>query len=492
MEWSVDGQLPEYLALTRMATLSPEVIESVLPHIGVKPGMRVLEVGCGSGEYTFRLAEQVSDVHFVGVDYDAGFVRLAADKAAGKADALFGVAPSSCTYEFLQANGMDLPFEDDSFDAVISHTFLTALPDYMAALAEMCRVCKPGGCVSSITNLGTNFSGTGSMRLIPTLIDPKHSSLVRRVGEYMKKQAAPVNLAPGIPTYKPQRAFAWIGLEGVGAKTLGQYFSLSDNRITSAEYRQAVELMYEVERRGVEKARALRAKGGLTDEEWGSYEEYLLWRKEQLLQMEGHNTEWEWFGSAALLAFGMVPVDGQMPLVGKLRKEAQRSLALRADIEAAGLVVDEQWIQLGPGRSCVCKLKGKERKAKASGLEPASALAEAYGRLMGDTCEKRWRKLEKKARKRFTKHKIAPLIPLLNKDVYSVDLLWETVSEAGEYGFAMNFYDASELVDDLATLIVCEVITAQGSIFCFAAHDEQPQAISRACARALAKACCAK
>ena len=69
------------------------------------------------------------------------FIRKATETASGK--------PGN-HYTFLSGNALGLPFPDHTFDRVVSQTFLTAVPDYEQAAAEMFRVCSPGGLIASV------------------------------------------------------------------------------------------------------------------------------------------------------------------------------------------------------------------------------------------------------------------------------------------------------------------------------------------------------
>jgi ubiquinone/menaquinone biosynthesis C-methylase UbiE len=108
----------------------------LLPHL--KPGMRMLDIGCGPGSISVGLAKAVNPGEFHGVDMEESQVQLAtkAVQEAGHSNASFQVA-----------DALNLPFPDDYFDAVHTHAVLTHVPDTMAALAEIKRVLKSGGIV---------------------------------------------------------------------------------------------------------------------------------------------------------------------------------------------------------------------------------------------------------------------------------------------------------------------------------------------------------
>ena len=79
-EWSKYVQNPAFLEATRMTLFDPDTRDVLIKWTGIKSGMRVLDVGCGTGALTFYLAEGVSGCEFVGLDMDERFIAIANDK----------------------------------------------------------------------------------------------------------------------------------------------------------------------------------------------------------------------------------------------------------------------------------------------------------------------------------------------------------------------------------------------------------------------------
>jgi len=112
--------------------------EALLKELAPKKGMRVLDIGSGSGETVLVIAEKVGPTgKAVGVDFSPEGIALAREKAEQRN--LEKVA------EFHQANALELPFPNDSFDAVISECVVCLIQDKQKALNEKVRVLKPGG-----------------------------------------------------------------------------------------------------------------------------------------------------------------------------------------------------------------------------------------------------------------------------------------------------------------------------------------------------------
>lgn len=102
----------------------------------LKPGMSLLDCGCGVGSITLDLAELVSPGKVIGVDMDESQLSIA--RANAQARGLTNVT-------FEQGNVYALRFENETFDAVLAHTLLYHLGDPLRAIKEMRRVLKPGG-----------------------------------------------------------------------------------------------------------------------------------------------------------------------------------------------------------------------------------------------------------------------------------------------------------------------------------------------------------
>ena len=114
----------------------------------LKPGMRVLDVGCGPGTLSVGLASAVDPGEFYGVDMEESQVELAATAAreGGHSNAHFQVADAT-----------NLPFLDDHFDVVHCHNVLMHIPDTMAVLAQIKRVLKTGGIVGAQDPIADSF-----------------------------------------------------------------------------------------------------------------------------------------------------------------------------------------------------------------------------------------------------------------------------------------------------------------------------------------------
>lgn len=110
----------------------------LLDHL--RPGLTLLDVGCGPGTITVDLAAMVAPGEVVAVDSAAGILEEARVTAAGR-----GVG----TITFEEADALALPYADGRFDVVHAHQVLQHLGDPVAALGEMRRVCRPGGVVAA-------------------------------------------------------------------------------------------------------------------------------------------------------------------------------------------------------------------------------------------------------------------------------------------------------------------------------------------------------
>ncbi|GAA4748459.1 methyltransferase domain-containing protein [Modestobacter marinus] len=108
----------------------------LVPHL--RPGLELLDVGCGPGTITVDLAARVTPGRVVGIDVSP----------APLAEARALAEQAGVTVEFGVGDGYALAAADDSFDVVHAHQVLQHLTDPVAALREMARVCRPGGLIA--------------------------------------------------------------------------------------------------------------------------------------------------------------------------------------------------------------------------------------------------------------------------------------------------------------------------------------------------------
>lgn len=103
----------------------------------LEPGMKALDLCCGTGDLAMMLAERVGpDGEVIGADFSRPMLDLALEKAKYE-----GLRQAS----FEWADALDLPFEDESFDALTIAFGARNLADLDRGIAEMKRVLVPGG-----------------------------------------------------------------------------------------------------------------------------------------------------------------------------------------------------------------------------------------------------------------------------------------------------------------------------------------------------------
>ena len=95
---------------------------------------QVLDLCCGTGDMAFALGRENTDAHLIGADFSHAMLVLASAKSAGRRPV-----------KWIEADALQLPFPDQSFDLVTSAFGFRNLADYDAGLREIHRVLRPGG-----------------------------------------------------------------------------------------------------------------------------------------------------------------------------------------------------------------------------------------------------------------------------------------------------------------------------------------------------------
>lgn len=108
----------------------------------IPDGANVLDVACGTCVFTVEALRQHPDAHVEALDFNAEMLAQGQERinAKGLEDRVHCV----------QGDAMDLPYEDNSFDAAMSGFAMRNVPDVKQVLKEMQRVVKPGGRVVTL------------------------------------------------------------------------------------------------------------------------------------------------------------------------------------------------------------------------------------------------------------------------------------------------------------------------------------------------------
>lgn len=114
---------------------------------GIKQGMRVLDLGCGSGAFTTFTARAVGENGKVyALDIEPKMLKQLENKLAKPEN------QEIKNIEIINKSAYELPFDDNFLDVVYMVTVLEEIPDKQRALKEVMRVLKPGG-ILAVTEL---------------------------------------------------------------------------------------------------------------------------------------------------------------------------------------------------------------------------------------------------------------------------------------------------------------------------------------------------
>ena len=159
--------------------------------LGLRPGMTVLDLGCGEGRHAFEAYRRGAAV----VALDRGAAEVATTRGWLTAIADAGQAPEGARAEVVRGDLLALPFPDASVDRVIAAEVLEHIPDDAAALAEIARVLKPGGRVA------VTVPRYGPERICWALSDAYHANEGGHVRIYradvLRTRLAAAGLVPG-------------------------------------------------------------------------------------------------------------------------------------------------------------------------------------------------------------------------------------------------------------------------------------------------------
>lgn len=265
------------------------------------PKLGSLDVGCGNGVFTNFLSNYAVNAQFYGIDLDKVFIEEANREFQDK---------TKNDFKFMVANGLELPFEDNTFDFVVSHAYLTSVRDPEKALREKIRVATKDGHVVSFTT--QSFS---SLIFKRGNYPERHSEVIQRLYELECKilnfyeiikpteNFLNMHVAEDIP-----KIFGQSGLRQISMHPIGIAFSTSDAIISYEEKHRFISNYYSAE---IEKLtnyiKMEDATNFISRQEIDEYLRLLKQHKKFMLQNIGENVIWEWFGGCNMMLIGQKP-----------------------------------------------------------------------------------------------------------------------------------------------------------------------------------------
>lgn len=134
---SFDWLTPFYDTVTRLTTREKVFKKALVAQAEIKANHHVLDLACGTGTLTILIKNSHSQAEVVGIDGDANSIEIAKTKAK----------KSSVEIQFDEGMSFEMPYEDESFDRVISSLFFHHLTreNKLKTLREVKRVLKSNG-----------------------------------------------------------------------------------------------------------------------------------------------------------------------------------------------------------------------------------------------------------------------------------------------------------------------------------------------------------
>ncbi len=287
---------------TRRHRFTEEMLPVFNLYLRLKSNYNILDAGCGTGVLTRYLAGGLDEGKITGFDIssflvDFGNKQIEKRKLNGKA-------------KLIVADGYELPFDDNFFDAVTNYTYLGVLSEPDEGFKELIRVCKPGGSISAISAIpDCSFEWKGNYhfkwndRIIQ--LDRKQEDIYRQI-----RSINVVEYSTQWPNCSFPLMFTTYGLIDVSIYTVSHCFSFNDERWAMEYRKEQIEsgisnkIRYISERRKMPEFKGL----GMTDSEFSELIGLLEEKKQYLVENIDTDNSWEWSAGMSFIVVGNKPI----------------------------------------------------------------------------------------------------------------------------------------------------------------------------------------
>ena len=219
--------------------------------LGLKPGMKIVDVGCGTGDFTRYIASLVPGKHrIIGVDLRTNNLRSAEKQT--KKEGMTGIT-------FRKGDAYNIPVEDGWADLVCCRTLLMHLTTPLKAVQEMSRVAREGGAVAAFEPGRFHSSYVPDDEKLSKIADKLALSYIDGV---RKREGKNFDIGNRLPTI-----FHQAGLHDIAAEIQADTYLASDPRRKLEDVRDELGFYLALfkETKKID-ARAMRAGGASTKE----------------------------------------------------------------------------------------------------------------------------------------------------------------------------------------------------------------------------------
>jgi ubiquinone/menaquinone biosynthesis C-methylase UbiE len=301
-----DADCYDGFELSRPQLFREETRELFFKYFRLSPSDNVLDGGCGTGVLTRFIAKGLTSGMVTGFDISKSFVQYGSNKIIEE--------KLSDKARIVLDDGFALSFDDNSFDTVVNHNYLSVLSDPKAGLRELIRVCKPGGNISVSTGASAS-TGTSrghfwegeypikGIERLKELTDKYNRTFQKAFTVSSLKQSG--EWPPG----RFPKLFSVCGLTNISIMPVGAVFAYNDN-YWSDEYRiKKITLDINDEIRMIsENCKDDKfIENGFTDADGEELVELLRKKQEYLLNNYRTDDSWEWSAGLSCIVTGTKP-----------------------------------------------------------------------------------------------------------------------------------------------------------------------------------------
>lgn len=295
MIWSEHFQPIEFLRATRFAMLPKEYSPIVVERCNIKPYSKVLDVGCGTGCFAKFLSASTFNVEYTGIDKDRNFINNAERLEVTN------------TFKLFEGNAYELPFENESFDTVVSHTFFNCIEFPRIAIDEMKRVLKKGGVIGTVTSISNQrmLKYKGNYPDNCEWVDRLNSIERDFIIALEKIGMGPSTINKGLQTEGIPCFFAENNLRDISVLPIAYAFSLSDIKFTLQEKEFYIKNIYIGDCERVDGAMSVQDFKMLFSKEMANEYKELLKKRYMFWESNlSDNKVWDWMSGTSILVTG--------------------------------------------------------------------------------------------------------------------------------------------------------------------------------------------